>query len=289
MEISVSFRNQLSKVLQRGSLRQVQALAGGDINASFRLDFSEGNPAFLKLNQGQSAHFFWAEADGLAALKASHSLPTPAVLGSGEWESYQYLILEFLRSAPPSAQYASTLGRGLAALHKNSQEQFGWAQDNFIGSLDQPNVWRSAWADFYAECRILNQTKMAFDAGFLESKDQVAIERLLQALNELIPHEAAALVHGDLWSGNVLTNEQGLPVWIDPAVYYGHREMDLAMMQLFGGFSDETFQVYQSLFPLEPGWSARRAYHQLYPLMVHLNLFGASYLSACRQIWKKFA
>lgn len=289
MEISASFRNYLSQVLDRGRLTQVQAVAGGDINASFRMDFSDGDPAFVKLNKNQPTNFFAVEADGLEELQNSQSLDTPAVLNQGEWESYQYLILDFIDSGRPSSDYSQVLGKGLAKLHQNSQKQFGWAQDNYIGSLVQSNAWSSSWTDFYAEYRILKQTKMAFDAGLLQGKDQRAIEGLLYALNELLPQETPALLHGDLWSGNVMVNEHGMPTWIDPSVYYGHREMDLAMMKLFGGFSEEVFSTYHSQFPLEPAWQERIVYHQLYPLMVHLNLFGSSYLSACRRIWQKFA
>lgn len=289
MEISASFRNHLSQVLDRGRLIHVQAVTGGDINACFRMDFSDGDSAFVKLNKNQPANFFAAEAEGLQALQNSQSLTTPAVLIVDEWESHQYLVLEFIDIGRPTKDYSQILGKGLARLHGNSHKLFGWAQDNYIGSLLQSNAWSSSWTDFYAEYRILKQTKVAFDAGLLHRKDQQAIERFLNALNELIPQENPALLHGDLWSGNVMVNQLGRPIWIDPSVYYGHREMDLAMMKLFGGFSEEVFSIYHSELPLEPAWQERIAYHQLYPLMVHLNLFGSSYLSACRLIWQKFA
>lgn len=177
----------------------------------------------------------------------------------------------------------------MAQLHRNSSSQFGWKKNNYIGALLQLNSEREQWWEFYAECRLEPLFAKAFDQGYLESGDRRSLEALINRLEELIPKESPALLHGDLWSGNCISNPKGEPLLIDPAVYYGHREMDLAMMKLFGGFGARVFQAYNEEFPLEKDWEERLSIHQLYPLLVHLNLFGSTYLASCRRVWEPFA
>lgn len=181
------------------------------------------------------------------------------------------------------------LGKGLAALHQCTQSDFGWEQDNYIGSLIQTNALLKDWPEFFAEYRILALSRKAFNAGLIDRADLKAIDSFLNRYPELLPQEKPALVHGDLWSGNVLYTKDGTPALIDPAVYYGHREMDLAMMQLFGGFPQTVFDTYTAYYPLEGDWQSRIKYQQLYPLLVHLVLFGPSYRSSCREVWKPFS
>ncbi|WP_421751683.1 fructosamine kinase family protein [Croceimicrobium sp.] len=282
------FRKQVSEQLGRGPIRNLQALSGGDINAAYQIHFQEGPAAFLKFQEGAKLDFFQAEADGLNSLKEHSPLKVPEVLGLGEWEQNAYLLLEFLEPGFKSDEYELALGEGLAQMHLREQDFFGWHRPNYIGKLDQLNHQSEDWTDFYAEHRILYMVQKAFDAGYLETKDLKGSEAFVNAYPHLVPTEKPAFIHGDLWSGNAYCMAGGIPVLIDPAVYNGHREMDLAMMKLFGGFSVNVFQAYEESYPLERGWQERIPYHQLYPLLVHLNLFGTSYLNDCRSIWQKF-
>ncbi len=284
---SASFHNYLSEALQAGAFLEAKPLAGGDINQAFLIRF-EAKDYFLKYKPSASLEFFQAEADGLKALQAGSPLKVPEVIICEQFEGEAFLVLEFLKSGSKGARFIQGLGEGLAELHRKSNSAFGWAKDNYIGSLEQPNAWRETWPEFYWQSRLEGLFAQAYDQGLVNRADRNAIERLALRLEELIPPEPPALLHGDLWSGNCMCGADGAPILIDPAVYYGHREMDLAMMQLFGGFSPETFAAYEEQFPLEQGFQARLDYHQLYPLLVHLNLFGASYLGSCRGIWEPF-
>ncbi len=284
---SVSFHNYLQQKLHLSNLKSLRRVSGGDINDSFLLEFEEDSPIFLKTKSGVHLEFYQAEADGLKALSKSVSLKVPRVLIVDEYQGEAFLALEFLEEG--AKRDSQILGNGLARLHRNLNSDFGWHRNNFIGALDQINDWHVDWPAFYAEQRIIPQVKMAFDSGYLESKDSLAVERFLKRYPDLVPREKASLLHGDLWSGNVLYQESGEPALIDPAVYFGHREMDLAMMKLFGGFGSEVFNTYQENYPLEGDWQGRVPYHQLYPLLVHLNLFGLSYRNSCREIWRSFA
>lgn len=284
---SASFRNYLSSFLGRGPIKNLLAIPGGDINAAYQIEFNRGESLFLKTNAQQGSEFFRAEAEGLKALKQAGALYVPEIMGQSQFEGNSFLVLEFLELS--RSGQAEALGAGLAHLHLHSNKDYGWERANYIGSLTQLNDWFGSWADFYAKRRILPMVERAFNAGLLNSADLKAVESFLYEYPHLVPTEKPALLHGDLWSGNVLYLRNGSPVLIDPAVYYGHREMDLAMMFLFGGFAPEVFSAYEAQFPLEAHWRDRLAYHQLYPLLVHLNLFGSSYYGACRDIWRPFS
>lgn len=287
MASSESFLKPIEEFLGRGALLEAHPLSGGDINEAYQLLFADGSTLFLKRNTQFPIAFFQAEADGLKALKESNALAVPDILAVDTLNSEAFLALEYVPSSPQRDWLK--LGQGLAALHQNHHQGFGWAKDNYIGSLVQKNDWREQWSDFYAECRILFQVGQAYDQGLLNRQDLKGAEGFLKEYPNLYPLEQASLLHGDLWSGNVLFAKGGKPYLIDPAVYYGHREMDLAMMHLFGGFPDEVFQAYNAHYPLERDWRARIPWHQLYPLLVHLNLFGASYRSSCQAIWRPFS
>ncbi|GAB5424296.1 MAG: fructosamine kinase family protein [Crocinitomicaceae bacterium] len=229
------------------------------------------------------------EAIGLKELSQKSSFCIPEVIGHFEDENQQYLILGFIESGNQSVNFWSDFGEQLATLHQVSSDSFGWKSDNYIGSLPQKNDKRNDWGSFYAEMRILPQLKMAFDKGWINSTDIRNGEKLCLQFDALFPKEAPALLHGDLWSGNYMTDASGNPVLIDPAVYYGHREMDLGMMHLFGGFSQVLFDAYHAHFPLEKLWRERIPLTQLYPLLVHVNLFGGTYVQSVRSIFQKYS
>lgn len=259
-------------------------LAGGSINKVYRLETSQGKKV-LKMNRsGRFPEMFQAEEEGLNELRNSKTVDVPKVLGRGETTDHDYLLLEYKEAAPQKSDFWQRFAEDLTALHKTTREQFGFHGPNYIGSLPQYNHHQPTAQDFYILERLEPQFKMALDAGFSFH----GLEKVFKNISEIIPNEAPALLHGDLWNGNYIVNEQGLPCLIDPAVCYGPREMDLAMMKLFGGFPEEAFSVYNELFPLEPGFEERIAVWQLYYLLVHLNIFGSSYLPQVKEILRQY-
>jgi fructosamine-3-kinase len=191
------------------------------------------------------------------------------------------LVLELLENGPQARNFEDRLGEGLAALHRFGTPGFGLDHDNFIGSLPQRNLPHARWSDFYWAERLEPQLSRAVAAGQASARLRSGLERLSARLPELVgPSEPPARLHGDLWGGNLHADAQGVPCLIDPAVYGGHREVDLAMMRLFGGFGERVFRAYEAAYPLAPGHAERVELYQLYPLLVHVNLFGGSYVNS---------
>jgi fructosamine-3-kinase len=270
-------------------IQSARALAGGDINSSFELQLGDGRRVFAKTNAAAPPEFFAAEADGLRWLAQARALRLPEVLAlgpgaaeSGEQRELPFLALEWLEPSAPAPGLDERLGRGLASLHAFGAPGFGLDRDNFVGSLPQANQPRASWAEFYRECRLLPLLERARRRRLLDPEFERAAERVLSRLDQLLgPSEAPARLHGDLWAGNLHVT-CGQPALIDPAVYGGHREIDLAMMRLFGGFGPRVFAAYAESSPLAPGHQARVALYQLYPLLVHVVLFGAGYVARAR-------
>jgi protein-ribulosamine 3-kinase len=259
-------------------------VSGGDINDAFELTLADGQSAFLKTNASAPPAMFAAEARGLDFLEQAQALRIPRRLAvSSEAERPGFLLLEFIRSARQRPNFDEELGRGLAALHRAGAPSFGLAQSNFIARLVQTNREHETWAEFYRAERLEPQLRSAIDSGRMRSTLSRDFERLFRLLPELVGQaDVPARVHGDLWGGNLHVDEHGAPCLIDPAVYGGHREMDLAMMRLFGGFGARVFAAYSEAFPLTPGHAERVPLCQLYPLLVHVNLFGGSYVESVR-------
>ncbi|HVZ71601.1 MAG TPA: fructosamine kinase family protein [Polyangia bacterium] len=254
-----------------------RAVSGGDINRAFAVSLDDGRLVFVKTNDAAPRGMFEAEARGLAWLAEAKALRVPDVLAVGD----DFLALSLVIGGPPARDFDERLGRGLAALHRFGAPRFGLDHDNFIGRLPQPNAAaaHAGWAAFYRERRLEPQLRLAADEGLATSRMRAGFARLFTALDELVgPPEPPARLHGDLWSGNHLVDESGAPVLCDPAVYGGHREVDLAMMRLFGGFGARVFDAYAEAWPLADGHASRVALYQLYPLMVHVNLFGGGYV-----------
>jgi protein-ribulosamine 3-kinase len=226
---------------------------------------------------------FAAEAKGLALLRKANAFCIPEII----LQENDQLFLEWLERTPPPASGWRVAGEKLAQLHKNSASLFGLDHDNYIGSLPQSNKWHETWADFFAQERIFPQLKMARDHHKIDAALMKKAERFCSALTEIFPAEPPALLHGDLWSGNFFFSTKG-PAIFDPAVYYGHREMDLAMTKLFGGFDADFYEGYEEEFPLEKSWKERVDLCNLYPLLVHVNLFGGSYVQDVKLVLEKF-
>jgi fructosamine-3-kinase len=265
-----------------------RGVAGGDINEAHELTLADGRVVFAKTNHGGDRAMFPAEARGLAWLAEARALRVPRVLAvsAGPDGGRGFLVLERIAPGPRRPDFDERLGRGLAALHQHGAPCFGLDHDNFIGRLPQANapVAEGGWAGFYRARRLDPQLGRAVDAGLASATLRRGCERLFGVLEERVgPGEPPARLHGDLWGGNVLCDESGEPCLIDPAVHGGHREVDLAMMRLFGGFSSRVFDAYAEASPLADGHEERVPLYQLYFLLVHVNLFGRSYLSSAER------
>lgn len=258
------------------------SVSGGCISNAARVELAGREPAFLKwgVTREHSPALFAEEARSLALIAETETLRVPRVLDQHSAEGYAWLLLEWLEPGGRSARSQALLGERLAALHRSSAEQFGWPADNFIGSLPQSNRAHDSWPEFWREERLLPQLQRA--GARLTNVDRRRLEQLADRTDEIlgdVATEPPSLLHGDLWSGNLHIMADGTPAVIDPASYYGHREVDLAMSRLFGGFSDEFYRAYQRAWPSVAGLDKRMAMYQLYYLLVHVNLFGGGYTS----------
>lgn len=265
------------------NVKNARRLSGGDINDAFELELASGLRVFLKTNERAPARMFPAEARGLDFLRASGALRIPEVLAvsGGRQGEPAFLVLELLEAGPQPRDFEQRLGEGLAALHAFGTPGFGLDHDNFIGHLPQRNTPHESWAEFYWSERLEPQLSLAVASGRATARLRSGLERLSTRLSELVgPNEPPARLHGDLWGGNLHTDADGAPCLIDPAAYGGHREVDLAMMRLFGGFGERVFRAYEAAYPLAPGHAERVELYQLYPLLVHVNLFGGSYVNS---------
>ncbi len=258
-------------------IKQSTLIAAGNINQGIHLETSEGD-FFLKLNFSQNPDIFEREASGLLLLKQNCPLKIPQVYNYGSFEDRNFLLLEWIGSGRSNTQYWDELGEGLAQLHMATAELFGLEEDNYIASLNQNNNKSTSWTTFFIENRLEPLIGKAYYDQYISAEFLERFRKIYYKLDSLFPKEKPALLHGDLWSGNVIKGKTGNPVLIDPAVYYGHREMDLAFSRLFGGFDERFYQAYDDVFPLEPDFENRIPIYNLYPLLVHLHLFGKSYL-----------
>lgn len=299
-------------------------VGGGCISRAALLSLSNGESLFLKESSGAQPGLFRAETLGLAAL-AGHdpggearrqggepapfgSLPVrsleewlaPSRVGRGvrtpqprflqEGPAHQFLLLERIEQGRRRGDFWEDFGRALAELHRTiTCDRFGFTSDNYIGSTPQPNGWEEDWLGFFGERRLRFQARLAVRQGVAPASLAAEVDALVERLPSLLPRpERASLLHGDLWGGNFLVGSDGRAVLIDPAVFFGHREADLAMTELFGGFESSFYAAYRERWPLEPGYEERRELYNLYHLLNHLNLFGGSYLGSVRSILARY-
>ena len=266
--------------------KQISILNGGDINQVFKVELYNQN-LVIKLNNSKDLpQLFEKEKKGLELLSQSNFIIPKAHL-YGTYKSYDFLIIDYIETGR-NLNWGD-FGEKLAQLHQIEGKHFGLDHDNYIGSLMQVNEQCNEWIEFYTNHRLLALTAKARDQGLFERKHCLWIEKLCQKLDELIPTCYPSLIHGDLWSGNLLTDKSGQPVLIDPAVYYGHPEMDWAMLSLFGNYPEEAMRSYLNISNLEVGFEHRKEIHQLYPLLVHLVLFGKGYYNPVMKIVNKFS
>lgn len=270
--------------LGHGEIERIIPVAGGCINRGARLVTSDGASFFLKQNADAPADMFAREAEGLKVLIQSGGPRVPQPL----LHSATYLLAEDLDPDTLADDYWPAFGRQLAQLHRVESRRFGFEHDNYLGSTPQPNPWTDSGYEFFARHRLLHQSDLAQRRGLLGTADFEDVNRFASRLPDLVPEQPPVLIHGDLWSGNAICDQDGRPALIDPAAHYGWAEAELGMTRLFGAFPDAFYQAYQEVNPLQAGWQSRLAIYNLYHLLNHLNLFGGSYLDGVRRILRRF-
>ncbi len=268
--------------------RSATAVGGGSIHRAWRLR-GEGASFFVKTNVAEAAPMFAAEGAGLAALAATGCVAVPKVVTQGEAPGQSFLVLEWQDQAPLDRASGALLGDALAKMHASpGAEDFGWPTDNFIGATVQHNEPRRAWALFFAECRLKPQLALARQRGMEPKLVERGLELAAKTPAFFVNYPpASSLLHGDLWAGNAARLPDGRPVIFDPAVYRGDRETDLAMAELFGGFPESFYAAYRAAWPLDGGYETRKNLYNLYHVLNHYNLFGASYLGQARRMIEK--
>ena len=274
------------------NITRYETVHGGDINESYCL-FDNDRKYFLKLNDaGRFTGMFEKEARGLTALNTAlqscNSIFIPAVLKQGIINYQQYLLIQWIPAGSPQKGFWETFGNAIALLHKQHGEFFGWHEDNYIGSLNQKNTKHRLWHTFFTECRIMPLVQLLYNNNSLSKQDILHAEAFCRQCGQIFPTEPSSMLHGDLWGGNFMTTTNNKAAIFDPALYYGHREMDISMTKLFGGFDHRFYEAYDAEYPLQPQWQQRLPFTQLYPLLVHAVLFGGHYCGRARSILQQF-
>lgn len=280
----------------KAELAQSRRIVGGDINEAYGLTLTDGTQIFMKSNRKENLSFFQTEVSGLNALAQTGAIGTPEILCTGtdeEGAGKSFLMLGFIEPGQRIPDYWAVFARELAAMHQAetadfvSGGKFGFAADNYIGSGTQRNTVSTGWIEFYRDSRLVPQFERA--SRYFGTAEEKKIDRLLAHLGDrLVEPEHPSLLHGDLWSGNVMTGPDGKAWLIDPAAYVGHAEADLAMTELFGGFPRAFYDAYQEAAPFQPGYDERRDLYHLYHLLNHLNLFGRGYFSSVKNIIDRY-
>jgi protein-ribulosamine 3-kinase len=287
MSLSTPLITHIEQLLS-AKITNTHPVSGGSINKVYGIE-TANRKYLLKFNsKSKYRDMFACEVKGLKAIRSTKTILTPDVIFTGELHDDTFLILEWIESRRPTAAASALLGKQLAQMHKQTAKSFGFDSDNYMGSLRQSNKRHATWTSFYVNERLMPMVKIAVDQQVLTAGDVKDFESLYNKLANLFGEELPSLIHGDLWAGNYLISIAEKPFLIDPAVSYGNREFDIAMTTLFGGFVPEFYAAYEDEFPLNSGWQQRVDLWNLYPLLLHLNLFGTGYLQQVRNAVKKF-
>ncbi|MGD8457647.1 MAG: fructosamine kinase family protein [Anaerolineales bacterium] len=267
-----------------GEIESSHPVGGGCINNGVQLLTKSGESFFLKTNNHAPEDMFGREVEGLAILNVTDGprVPNPYL------HATNFLLMEDLSPSARMPGYWDDFGRQMAALHNYTNDEFGFPHDNYIGSTPQLNQWMKDGYLFFTQCRLIFQAEMAVNRKLLTDQEVKWVENLAERLKELVPEQPASLIHGDLWGGNAMTDENGYPSIIDPAAHYGWAEADLAMTALFGGFDNRFYDAYNEYRPLPLGWQDRFDIYNLYHLLNHLNLFGRGYHGQVMRILKRY-
>lgn len=271
-------------------IKSARQVGGGSVCAGLEINTSEGR-FFVKYSPSNKyPGMFESEKKGLELLALAHTkltIPEP-ILCDSDGGGTNFLLMEYLESETPEKNFWRNFGYRLALLHRNSSRQYGLKFNNYIGSLRQNNTFHADWTEFFIEERLKIQFDQAVKNGFLKPESEREFDLFYKKLPDLVPVEKPALIHGDLWAGNYMTGPGGRAAIFDPSCYYGHRESDIAMTMLFGGFPNDFYANYNEAFPMESGWRQRSDIFNLYPLLVHVNLYGHSYVSKTMDIIRSY-
>lgn len=279
-ELSVKFGGEVR-------ISRMDAVGGGSINDTYQVVTDPARPYFLKCNKAaEYPGLFREERRGLEYLR--QYVQTPEVIIEAVVGGTQLLLLEWIGNGARTDGFWKGFGEKLAQLHYRDLPQFGFLSDNYMGALPQANTYTDNWVDFFTDCRLRPQVELAGRNGLMPSRWLDRFENLYRALPSIFAEEKPSLQHGDLWSGNFICNQDSQVVLIDPAVYYGHRSMDLGMTTLFGRFDKGFYESYHYHFPLPVNYDEQWEIANLYPLLIHLNLFGSSYLGSITESLKRF-
>jgi protein-ribulosamine 3-kinase len=281
--------NQIAEAISAASgepfnLQRTDSIGGGCINSAYRL-VGDRQSYFVKLNRAERLDMFEAEAEGLRALAEAQAIKVPLPVCSGIEANQAYLVMEYFEGGGGNSGAAETFGQQLARMHRHTSDQFGWHRDNTIGSTPQPNTPVNDWLGFWRQHRLGFQLALAEQHGASRSLLRKGDE-LLRRMDDLFSNyqPQASLLHGDLWSGNYAITREGEPIIFDPAVYFGDREADLAMTELFGGFSRRFYAAYNEAWPLDSGYQVRKTFYNLYHILNHFNMFGGGYAGQAEQM-----
>lgn len=282
-----ALKDHLSSIIG-ASILQCNAVTGGDIAQAYLISTATDRFFCKLLHKADAPSVFQSEADGLNAIRATKTIRVPEIYFCRPLEQGAVLLMEFLESRRPTDRDMATFGIQLASLHQQRASSYGWNSNNFIGSLPQSNQSHKTWPQFYVKERLLPQLDLALNLRLLESSEIPSSDKMIKVLEDFCENVGPSLLHGDLWGGNYLIGTDGTPYLIDPAVYCGHSEVDIAMSKLFGGFAGSFYRAYEDVIPLDHGSPGRLKIYQLYYLLVHLNMFGSSYYSGVKAILKSY-
>ncbi|QPA32313.1 fructosamine kinase family protein [Thermaerobacillus caldiproteolyticus] len=289
MNASTILREALDEIGDRTAIIQCKSISGGDINSAYYVR-SERHSYFAKINNHIPPRFFQSEAAGLELLRKTNVVQVPNVyyvMEAGDG-TYGLLLLEWIEGEK-TEQTAVLLGQAVAHLHQCYSQHFGLEKDNYIGLLSQKNRLYEDWIDYFVDCRLLPQIQLAEQKGRMPTYRRDKIEKLLVLLEQWLPRTCRpSLLHGDLWGGNWIVGTNGIPYLIDPSVFYGHYEFEIAFTELFGGFPESFYRAYNEIQPLSPEYKERKELYQLFYLLVHLNLFGETYGYSVDRILERY-
>lgn len=287
-EINRALQNWFREQGLSEEINHTQSIGGGSINSAFKIS-TRNDSWFLKFNSARAhPQMFESEYHGLKLMADSKTIRIPEPFYFYEGDQYSCILMEWIDQGARTTDFWTRFAQELAQMHQCSEEYFGLDFDNYMGSLPQKNTPHPDFISFFIQERLEPQIKLARDDGYISPKHIKHCERMYAELASIFPEEKPALVHGDLWNGNFMNDENGNPLIMDPAVYFGHREVDIAMTTMFGGFSSEFYEAYQNFYPMEKSWESRLDYYKLYPILIHVNLFGYSYVSSFERIISRF-
>jgi len=285
--LSQGFLENLSNLLD-SKVKNIQPVSGGDISSAYVIKTSSKN-FFLKVNSNDNAlEMFLSEEKALKTIASTNTIAIPKIVACSSFHNDSFIMMEYVEAKSPSSNDLVLFGEQLAQLHMKDSVEFGFDSDNFIGSLHQSNKKHNKWNDFYIEERLYPQLQLAKSKGLIQANEIPSSDKMKDVCLSYFKNVKPSLLHGDLWSGNYLISSKGIPYLIDPAVYYGHHEVDIAMSKLFGGFGESFYDSYHSIIPNNEFTESRIELYQLYYLLVHLNLFGRSYYHSVNNLLRKY-